>query len=174
MIDASLDIPAVSMTRRACSGGTSTSPCWCWGRAGGHGRGFFVSGCAVGLLLASAYGRAKAGKHPAFALHLLYWHPPAFMTGLEAHAAFLPARAGRMKLDWLRADIASARARAPLLVLLLAGSMLANVTLAAFAMHMAGRERVVVVPPSINKTFWVESERVSASTSNRWPISSCS
>ena len=45
--------------------------------------GFFVSGCAVGLLLASAYGRAKAGKHPAFALHLLYWHLPAFMTGLK-------------------------------------------------------------------------------------------
>ena len=38
---------------------------------------------AVGLLLASAYGRAKAGKHPAFALHLLYWHLPAFMTGLK-------------------------------------------------------------------------------------------
>jgi conjugal transfer pilus assembly protein TraL len=44
---------------------------------------FFVSGCAIGLLLASAYGRAKAGKHPAFALHLLYWHLPAFMTGLK-------------------------------------------------------------------------------------------
>ena len=49
-----------------------------------------------------------------------------------------------MKLDWLRADIASARRASALLVLLLAGSMLANVTLAAFAMHMAGRERVVV------------------------------
>ena len=67
-----------------------------------------------------------------------------------------------MKLDWLRADIASARRASALLVLLLVGSMLANVTLAAFAMHMAGRERVVVVPPSISKTFWVESERVSA------------
>ena len=53
-----------------------------------------------------------------------------------------------MKLDWLRADIASARRASALLVLLLAGSMLANVTLAAFAMHMASRERVVVVPPS--------------------------
>jgi conjugal transfer pilus assembly protein TraL len=45
--------------------------------------GFFVSGCAVGVLLASAYGRAKAGKHPAFALHLLYWHVPAAVTGLK-------------------------------------------------------------------------------------------
>ena len=43
-----------------------------------------------------------------------------------------------MKLDWLRADIASARRASALLVLLLACSMLANVTLAAFAMHMAG------------------------------------
>lgn len=45
--------------------------------------GFFVSGCALGILLASAYGRAKAGKHPAFALHLLYWHAPAAITGLK-------------------------------------------------------------------------------------------
>jgi len=45
--------------------------------------GFFVSGCAIGVLLASAYGRARAGKHPAFALHLLYWHLPAFVTGLK-------------------------------------------------------------------------------------------
>jgi conjugal transfer pilus assembly protein TraE len=29
-------------------------------------------------------------------------------------------------------------------------------------MRMSGRERIVLVPPTINKTFWVESERVSA------------
>ena len=45
--------------------------------------GFFLSGCAVGVLLAAAYGRAKSGKHPAFALHLLYWHSPAAVTGLQ-------------------------------------------------------------------------------------------
>ena len=45
--------------------------------------GFFITGCALGLLLASAYGRAKTGKHPAFALHLLYWHVPAAITGLQ-------------------------------------------------------------------------------------------
>ena len=45
--------------------------------------GFFVSGCAIGVLLASAYGRAKSGKHPAFALHLLYWHLPSSLTGLK-------------------------------------------------------------------------------------------
>lgn len=67
-----------------------------------------------------------------------------------------------MNLDWLRADIASARRASIFLALLLAGSMLANVTLAVFAIRMADRERVVVVPPSISKSFWVESERVSA------------
>lgn len=45
--------------------------------------GFFLSGSAVGLVLASAYSRAKAGKHPAYALHLLYWHLPAAVTGLR-------------------------------------------------------------------------------------------
>jgi len=67
-----------------------------------------------------------------------------------------------MNLDWLRADIASARRARALIVLLLASSMLTNVMHAGFAMHMANRERVVMVPPSINKTFWVESDRVSA------------
>ena len=45
--------------------------------------GFFITGCALGVLLASAYGRAKTGKHPAFALHLLYSHVPAAITGLQ-------------------------------------------------------------------------------------------
>ncbi|GMU76963.1 MAG: hypothetical protein AMXMBFR45_24540 [Gammaproteobacteria bacterium] len=67
-----------------------------------------------------------------------------------------------MKLDWLRADIASARRASTFLALLLAGSMVANVVLAVFAIRMADRERVVVVPPSIHKSFWVESDRVSA------------
>jgi conjugal transfer pilus assembly protein TraL len=45
--------------------------------------GFFMTGCAVGVLLAWAYGRAKSGEHPAFALHLLYWHLPGFVTGMK-------------------------------------------------------------------------------------------
>ena len=45
--------------------------------------GFFLSGCALGVLLALAYGKAKSGKHPAYALHLLYWHLPAGVTGLK-------------------------------------------------------------------------------------------
>ena len=45
--------------------------------------GFFMTGCAVGALLAWAYGRAKSGEHPAFALHLIYWHLPGFVTSMK-------------------------------------------------------------------------------------------
>jgi conjugal transfer pilus assembly protein TraE len=67
-----------------------------------------------------------------------------------------------MKLEWLRADIASARRATTLLAALLAGSMLANVALAVLSMRLADRERVVMVPPTIHKTFWVEADRVSS------------
>jgi conjugal transfer pilus assembly protein TraE len=45
---------------------------------------------------------------------------------------------------------------------LLTGSLLVNVVLAFLTVRLSDRERVVLVPPTINKTFWVESERVSA------------
>lgn len=67
-----------------------------------------------------------------------------------------------MKLEWLRSDIASARRATTFLVVLLSGSLLVNVVLAFLTVRMSDRERVVLVPPTINKTFWVESERVSA------------
>lgn len=67
-----------------------------------------------------------------------------------------------MKLAWLREDIASTRRATTFLVLLLVGSMLVNLVLAVFALRASGRERVVLVPPAIHKTFWVESERVSS------------
>ena len=67
-----------------------------------------------------------------------------------------------MKLTTMREDIASARRATTFLVFLITGSMLVNIVLAVFAVRLAGRERVVVVPPTIHKTFWVESERVSA------------
>lgn len=66
-----------------------------------------------------------------------------------------------MRLEWLHADIASARRATTFLALLLAGSMLANVVLAMLTARLADRERIVLVPPTIHKTFWVEAERVS-------------
>ena len=35
------------------------------------------------VLLAWGFGKAKSGEHPAFALHLLYWHLPAQISGLK-------------------------------------------------------------------------------------------
>ena len=66
-----------------------------------------------------------------------------------------------MKLAWMHQDIASSRRSTTFLVMLLLGSMLVNLVLAVFAVRLAGHERVVVVPPTIHKTFWVESGRVS-------------
>ena len=67
-----------------------------------------------------------------------------------------------MKLAWMREDLASARRAFTFLLALLLGSMLTNLILAAFAFRISSHERVVVVPPTVHKTFWVEDERVSA------------
>ncbi len=67
-----------------------------------------------------------------------------------------------MKLAWLREDLASTRRAALVLVALLVGSLVVNVILALVTTRLAGRERVVVVPPTVHKSFWVETERVSA------------
>ena len=45
--------------------------------------GFFMTGFALGVLLAWSFGKAKSGEHPAFAMHLLYWHLPAQVSGLK-------------------------------------------------------------------------------------------
>ena len=67
-----------------------------------------------------------------------------------------------MKLAWMRQDLGSARRASALLLALLIGAMLANVVLAALVFRLSSHQRVVVVPPSVHKTFWVEEERVSA------------
>ena len=67
-----------------------------------------------------------------------------------------------MNLIWMRRDLASARRAITILIVLFGGSLLVNLILAALAVHLAGRERLVMVPPTIHKTFWVESDRVSS------------
>ena len=66
-----------------------------------------------------------------------------------------------MRLASLLADQASTRRATALLAVLLAASMLATLLLAAHTLRQAGRERVVLVPPALHKTFWVEAERAS-------------
>lgn len=67
-----------------------------------------------------------------------------------------------MKLGLLHRDLASVRRASALLLALLIGSMLVNLILAVFAYRLSSHQRVVVIPPSVHKTFWVEEERVSA------------
>lgn len=67
-----------------------------------------------------------------------------------------------MNLALMRQDLASVRRASVLLLALLIGSMLINLILAAFAYRLSSQQRVVMVPPSVHKTFWVEEERVSA------------
>lgn len=67
-----------------------------------------------------------------------------------------------MRLELLRSDIASIRRAATFFAAMLAVSLLTNVVLAFQASRLTGRERIVLVPPTIHKTFWVDAERVSA------------
>ena len=66
-----------------------------------------------------------------------------------------------MRLAWMQQDLAGARRAATLLFVLLAGSVLANIILATLAIRASGRERIVVLPPAVHRSFWVEPERVS-------------
>lgn len=46
-------------------------------------------------------------------------------------------------------------------LVLACGSLVLNVLLVGFMFFMVGRERIVIVPPEIQKSFWVTSGRVS-------------
>lgn len=37
---------------------------------------YMLAGAVFGALTSWAYGKAKAGKHKSFAIHLMYWHLP--------------------------------------------------------------------------------------------------
>ncbi len=66
-----------------------------------------------------------------------------------------------MRLDWLRADVASTRRAAQLMLALLLLSLMLNLVLALQTFRLVGRERIVVVPPTLHQSFWVEGERAS-------------
>jgi len=59
-----------------------------------------------------------------------------------------------MRLGSLCSSIASVRWAATFLAALLAASLLANVVLAFRTVRLSDRERVVLAPPTINKTLW--------------------
>lgn len=49
--------------------------------------GMAIGSMMIGVLLGGAmgylYGRAKSGKHPMFAIHLMYWHLPGALLGFR-------------------------------------------------------------------------------------------
>jgi len=40
-------------------------------------------GVFLGLLAGYAYNKARAGKHPSFAIHLLYWYLPEWVMSFK-------------------------------------------------------------------------------------------
>ena len=66
-----------------------------------------------------------------------------------------------MKLASLRDGLSSARRATSFLVMLLLAAMATNLILAVLVARMSGHERIVVVPPVVHKTFWLETDRVS-------------
>jgi conjugal transfer pilus assembly protein TraE len=67
-----------------------------------------------------------------------------------------------VKFALLQRDLGSARRATNVLVALLLASLATNLVLSVYAVQASGRERVILVPPTISKTFWVDQERVSA------------
>ena len=84
MTDVSLDIPRrLNDPPRMFWWDIDVALLFLGGVLAGMVAGVFMVGCAAGVLLAWIFGKAKSGEHPAYALHLLYWHLPAFVSGLK-------------------------------------------------------------------------------------------
>ncbi|WP_167772899.1 type IV conjugative transfer system protein TraE [Ramlibacter humi] len=68
-----------------------------------------------------------------------------------------------MKFDLRKKSLEASQTTIALQMLLLGLSVLANVALAWAVIALAGSGRTVVVPPSVEKSFWVEKSHASAS-----------
>ena len=67
-----------------------------------------------------------------------------------------------MKFEMLRRSLERSRRTISFQALVLVGSIALNIVTAMTAYRLVGSERIVVVPPNVNKSFWVENDRVSA------------
>ena len=67
-----------------------------------------------------------------------------------------------MRFGLLRQDLDSSRRTISYQKLVLLASLALNIVIALIAFRLIGLERVILVPPTINKSFWVESDKVSA------------
>ena len=46
--------------------------------------GSLLAGAGAGLALAHAYGKLRAGRHPMYSIHILYWRLPAVAVPFKA------------------------------------------------------------------------------------------
>lgn len=67
-----------------------------------------------------------------------------------------------MRFALLRQDLDSSRRTISFQQFILLVSLVLNVVTALIAVRLIGLERVILVPPAIHKSFWVESDKVSA------------
>ena len=67
-----------------------------------------------------------------------------------------------MKFELMRGSLERSRRTISLQAVLLVGSIAINLVTALTAYRLIGAERVIVVPPAVHKSFWVENDRVSA------------
>ena len=67
-----------------------------------------------------------------------------------------------MRFGLLRQDLDRSRRTISYQKLVLLASLALNVVIALIAFRLIGLERIILVPPTINKSFWVESDKVSA------------
>ena len=66
-----------------------------------------------------------------------------------------------MKFLFLKQNLDASRATIAFTSFCLLMSCVANIVFAMAFLKMIGHERTVIVPPTINKTFWVDNEKVS-------------
>ena len=67
-----------------------------------------------------------------------------------------------MKFELMSGALDRSRRTISFQAVLLAGSIAANLVTALTAHRLIGSERVIVVPPAVHKSFWVENDKVSA------------
>lgn len=67
-----------------------------------------------------------------------------------------------MKFEFMRGNLERSRRTISFQAALLLGSIALNLVTALIAYRLVGAERVVVVPPAVHKSFWVENDKVSA------------
>ena len=67
-----------------------------------------------------------------------------------------------MRFSLLRQDLDSSRRTISYQNLILVASLALNIIIALIAVRLIGSERIILVPPTIHQSFWVESDAVSA------------